>query len=172
MALSMRSNRPAKAALRRRCGLARTPVVAGSMTALGLLGSACWPTVGSGGSSSGSGAAAAPQTDPPVITSLDMTASASPVGAVYPIDGSITFTDDDDIVVSVQVYVYVIGKTYSFPVDAADQVPAVTPVTLPFSFTLSDDVPLGGAGPTNYTVTLVNKSGAMSEPVEATVDLL
>jgi hypothetical protein len=42
---------------------------------------------------------------------------------------------------------------------------------IPFSFQVSDDVPLGGAGPTSYIVTLTNKSGAVSQPIEESIDL-
>jgi hypothetical protein len=129
---------------------------------------ACWPTTGGNGSSSSS-TPTAPTTDPPVIQALDMTASASAVNGTYTITGSITYSDDDDVVTAIKVNVPVIGKTYTF---AASQPYEATADAEPFEFTLSADVPLGGAGETDYIVTLVNQSGAVSAGVEETVDLL
>jgi hypothetical protein len=129
---------------------------------------ACWPTTGGDGGSGSSSAAPTATTDPPVIQSLDMNGGAiTPVNDTYTVVGSITYEDDDDVVSTVQVNVPVIGKTYSIPV--AD--PASTAAGEPFYFTVSADPPLGGAGPTNYIVTLVNKSGAISAGVEKSMDL-
>ena len=147
-------------------------VVAASSAALALLvlAPACaWPPTSSGsGSTTGTGSGSVPATDPPVIDSLDMSASASAVNGTYTVFGSITYHDDDDVVVSAQVYVYVTGKTLTVPVTDPESMAA----GVPFSFNLSADVPLGGAGPTNYTVTLTNKSGVVSQPYAETVTLL
>jgi hypothetical protein len=133
----------------------------------GLL--ACWPTTG-GSTSSGNGstAAALPTTDPPVITDLSMSASVlTPTNGVYTVSGVITYSDDDDVVSKFQVQVPVLGKTYTFPVDN----PVAAGYGEPIAFTLSADAPLGGAGPTNYILTLVNSSGAVSAGVEESMDL-
>jgi hypothetical protein len=136
--------------------------------ALGLLAISCsnWPP--SGTDTNGTGTGAVPTTTPPVIDSLDMEASASAVNDVYTVIGSITYHDDDDVVVTVEVTVPVIGKTLTIPVTD----PSSEGAGEPFEFNLSADPPLGGAGPTNYSVVLVNKSGAVSAPYAATVDLL
>ncbi len=134
----------------------------------GLL--ACWPTTG--GSTGSSGTSAAPAgtgtTDPPVIQSLDMDSSAlTPVSDMYTIFGTITYEDDDDKVTAFKVYVPVLGKTYTFTVDN----PQSTGYGQPIEFTLSADPPLGGAGPTNYELSLVNSSGSVSTAVEKSMDL-
>jgi hypothetical protein len=142
-----------------------------ALAALGL--AACnWPTIGgsgSSGSSGGTGNTAAPQTAPPVIDALDMPPSVSESGAFYVIQGSITYHDDDDVVVSASVHIPVIGKTIPVAIDPAYQTSAE--YGIPFAFQVSDDVPLGGAGPTSYSVTLINKSGAQSQPFQETIDL-
>jgi hypothetical protein len=127
------------------------------------------PTGGSGSSSGGGGAATAAETDPPVIQALDMPASVSPTGAYYVVQGSITFTDDDDVVVSGGVYIPVIGKT--IPVTIPPEFQGSSGYGTPFAFQVSDDVPLGGAGPTTYVVTLTNKSGAVSAGYQESIDL-
>jgi hypothetical protein len=128
-----------------------------------------WPPTGGSGSSSGGGAATEAQTDPPVIQSLDMPASVSPMGAYYVVQGSITFSDDDDVVVSGGVYIPVIGKT--IPVTIPSEYQQSNGYGTPFAFQVSDDVPLGGAGPTTYIVTLTNKSGAVSAGYQDSIDL-
>jgi hypothetical protein len=129
---------------------------------------ACWPTTG--GTSTSSSGAAVPTTDPPVIQSLDMDNSAltpSP-NDTYLINGSITYTDDDDVVTGFQVEIPVIGKTYSFPADK----PYVSTIAgSPISFTVSADPPLGGAGPTTYFLSLVNQGGAVSAASQQSMDL-
>jgi hypothetical protein len=140
---------------------------------LALALTACnWPTIGGSGSGSSgsSGNTAAPQTDPPVIDALNMPASVSESGAVYVIQGSITYHDDNDVVVSGSVFIPVIGKTIPVTIDPAYQTTAGYGV--PFGFQVSDDVPLGGAGQTSYTVTLTNKSGATSAPTQESIVLL
>ena len=137
-----------------------------------LASAACWPpTHGNGTSSSSSSnnnsGGSTPATDPPVIQSLNLNASATNQGAIYEIDGVITFTDDDDVVVSFNVEVPVLGKTYNFPTSEQ-----MSGYGVPISFTVSSDVPLTSAGPTQFVITLINKSGAKSTPVAATVDLL
>lgn len=110
-------------------------------------------------------------TDPPVIQSLNMSESALgsvSTSATYTVFGSITYADDDDVVTAFQVEVPVLGHTYTFPF--AD--PVSTAYGESISFPLSTDAPLGGAGATNYIVTLVNKSGVVSAPgPEQSVDL-
>lgn len=143
-----------------------------AIVAFGLPGAllACWPTGGSTTGSGGSTAAPAGTgtTDPPVIESLDMNGGAlTPVNDIYTIFGSITYDDDDDVVTAFDVYVPVLGKTYTFPVAN----PVSQGFGEPISFTLSADPPLGGAGPTNYELTLVNKSGSISAAVEKSMDL-
>jgi len=129
---------------------------------------ACWPGAQGSGSGSSSSTGPAATTDPPVIQALNMNGGIiTPVNDTYTVVGSITYSDDDDVVVTVQVDVPVVGHTYSFPVAS----PVSTADGEPFQFTVSADPPLGGAGPTNYIVTLVNKSGAISAPVEESMDL-
>jgi len=131
--------------------------------ALGLPLVACsaWPPTSSSTGSSGTSSAAQPQTDPPVIVSLNMTASAlTPVNDQYTVYGQITYSDDDDVVTTINVYVPVVGHTYSFPQPQPYQSDVYGAY---FSFPLSADPPLGGAGQTTYEVTLVNASGAVSQ---------
>jgi hypothetical protein len=138
---------------------------------LALCVSACgWPPTGGSSSSSGGGTTATiPDTDPPVIQALDMPAAVTPTGAYYVVQGSITFSDDDDVVVSGGVYIPVIGKTIPVSIPPQDQVS--NGYGTPFAFQVSDDVPLGGAGPTTYIVTLTNKSGAVSAGYQESIDL-
>jgi hypothetical protein len=154
---------------------AKTASGAASVLAVALLGAGCWPTAGSGSSTSSGSGTATPQTDPPVIDSLDMSQSPTFANNTYTVFGSVTFEDDDDVVVSANVYVYVTAKTYNIaitPADLASEGTSVpTPMTPSLSFPLTADPPLGGAGPTNYSVTLVNKSGAKSQAIEESVDL-
>jgi hypothetical protein len=146
------------------------PFFASVSLALGLVAlvPACNIPLGNGDSTSGASGGTAPTTDPPVITSLNMSASASATNDSYTVFGSISYSDDDDVVVSAQVHVYVTGQTLNIPVDDQES----NAYGVPFSFNLSADPPLGGAGPTDYTVTLTNKGGAVSAGIEETVDLL
>ena len=130
----------------------------------------CLPSTGGGtGSSSGGSTSKTPQTTPPVIDSLDLSSPAAVNGAFYVISGSITYHDDDDVIESGAVYVPVIGKTIPVTIPPEDQ--QSFGAGIPFAFQVSDDVPLGGAGPTTFIVTLTNKSGAVSAGITATVDL-
>ncbi|HEY2511910.1 MAG TPA: hypothetical protein VGI39_13670 [Polyangiaceae bacterium] len=142
------------------------------MTPVALASAACWPpthgNTSSSSSSSNNSGGSTPATDPPVIQSLNLNASATNQGAIYEIDGVITFTDDDDVVVAFDVEVPVLGKTYNFPTSD----PSMSGYGVPISFTVSSDLPLTSAGPTQFVITLINKSGAASSPVAATVDLL
>lgn len=139
--------------------------------ALSLLGLAgCWPTGGEKGGSSSGGTASVPQTSPPVIDSLDLPGSLSPEGAYYVARGSITYHDNDDVIESGAVYVPVIGKT--IPVTIAPEDQQSFGAGIPFQFQVSDDIPLGGAGPTSFIVTLTNKGGAVSVGWNVTIDLL
>jgi hypothetical protein len=126
-----------------------------------------WPPTGTGSSSSpSSGTASTPIGDPPIITAADMSGSAAPNNGVYTIFGSLTYSCDDDVVHTVRVSVPVVGKSYDFPgPDTADG------YGTPFNFTLVDDIPLAGAGPTNYSIILITKGGAQSAPFPETVDL-
>jgi hypothetical protein len=130
----------------------------------------CWPTGGgTTGSSSGGGKVTTPQTTPPVIDSLDLASPAAINGAFYVITGSITWHDADDVIESGSVYVPVIGKAIPVTIPPEDQISLGAGI--PFGFQVSDDIPLGGAGPTTFIVTLTNKSGAVSVGWQATVDL-
>jgi hypothetical protein len=126
---------------------------------------------GTGDDSSSSSTAPAGTTDPPVIESLNMSESAlgsASTTSTYTVFGSITYADDDDVVTAFQVEVPVLGHTYTFPLPD----PVSTAYGESISFPLSTDAPLGGAGLTNYIVTLVNKSGAVSAAgPEQSVDL-
>jgi hypothetical protein len=136
---------------------------------LSLAAASCWtPEPVKGGSSGGPPPGGSPMTDPAVVTSLDMTPSATIDNGSYLISGSISYTDDDDVVTAFEVQVPVLGKTYTFPAVQPYQSQAYGQ---PLSFTLSGDVPLTHAGPTNYYVILVNQSGAKSAPTMDTVDL-
>jgi len=136
---------------------------------LALASASCWtPEPVKGGSSGGPPPSGSPTTDPAVVTSLDMSPSAMIDNGSYLVAGSISYTDDDDVVTAFEVQVPVLGKTYTFPALEPYQSEAYGQ---PLSFTLSADVPLTHAGPTNYYVTLVNKSGAKSTPIMDTVDL-
>jgi hypothetical protein len=123
------------------------------------------------GDDSSSTTTTAGTTDPPVIQSLNMSESAlgsASTTAEYTVFGSITYADDDDVVTAFQVEVPVLGHTYTFPL--AD--PVSTAYGESISFPLSTDPPLGGAGATNYIITLVNMSGVVSAPgPEQSVDL-
>jgi len=150
----------------------RIPGLALAAVAFGMpvVALACLVPNGKGGSSSGSGTGpATPSTDPPVIQSLNMDNAAlyPQANNMYLVSGTITYADDNDVVSKFQVQVPVIGKTYTF--DVPD--PAATAYGQPIAFTVSADPPLGGAGPTNYIVTLVNKSGAVSQGVEESMNL-
>jgi hypothetical protein len=143
---------------------------AGAFLALQLCACANWPpTTGGSGSSSGGGSTAVPQTDAPVIDAINMPASVAESGNLYIVQGSITWHDDDDVVVSGAVYIPVIGKT--IPVTIPSDYQQSDEYGIPFGFQVSDDVPLGGAGPTTYTVTLTNKGGAVSQAVQESIDL-
>jgi hypothetical protein len=131
----------------------------------GLL--ACWPTT-AGTTTGSTSTSALPTTDAPVITDLNMSASIlTPTKDMYTITGVITYSDDDDVVVKAEVEVPVLGKTYPF--NFANPVSDAFGETI--TFQLSADPPLGGAGPTNYILTLVNASGAVSAGVEESMDL-
>jgi hypothetical protein len=141
-----------------------------AVLAFALLSPACgWPPTGGSTSSSSGGTTAAPQTDAPVIDALNMPASVSESGNLYYIAGSITWHDDDDVVVSGAVDIPVIGKTIPVTIPPEDQ--QSTAYGIPFAFQVSDDVPLGGAGATTYIVTLTNKSGAVSQPLDESIVL-
>jgi hypothetical protein len=105
---------------------------------------------------------------PPTLDDWSMPSSADPgTDGFYTLIGTISFHDDSDQAVHfIRVRVPVIGKTYDFPAgDLASAIGAE------FEMKLSDDVPLGGAGQTNYQVSLVDIEGDESTPVTETVYL-
>ena len=125
-----------------------------------------WP--GSEGGSSGSsssGSAGAPASAA-VIDEVDLPANAQAMNAEYDIIGSITFHDDAVAVDKVQVVIPVIGKTLDY--NAGDVMSAAG---YEFDIQVSADVPLGGAGATNFEISLVDKNGGVTAPVVKTVIL-
>jgi hypothetical protein len=134
-----------------------------------VLAAGCFDGTGDDGSSPGTSTSWT--TDPPVIQSLNMSESAlgsASTDVQYTVFGSITYSDDDDVVTAFQVEVPVLGHTYTFSLPD----PVSTAYGESISFPLSTDPPLGGAGPTNYIISLVNKSGSVSAPgPEQSVDL-
>jgi hypothetical protein len=150
-----------------------SPLAALVAVALGVPVAACanWPPSTSNTDGTPSTAATATgTTDPPVIVELDMTNSALTAAAndTYTVYGSISYTDDDDVVTGFQVYVPVVGHTYQFSVVGT---PVSSAYGQPISFPLSADPPLGGAGETTYELSLVNGSGAVSQPSIQHADL-
>jgi hypothetical protein len=151
--------------------LRAAPRVILAIAALGVPVVACgWPPTGSDDGGSGSTSAApTPTTDPPTIVALNMNDSvATAVGDEYTLDGYVTYSDDDDVVTEYQVMVPVIGHTYTYPFPKPY---ASNGYAQYISFSLSADPPLGGAGATNYIITLVNSSGAVSQGSEQSADL-
>jgi hypothetical protein len=138
--------------------------------ALGLPLAACgWPNFGGDAGAGTSSATPAPTTDPPAIVALNMSDSVViATNDTYTLTGYVTYSDDDDVVTEYQVYVPVIGHTYTYDFP---QPYASNGYGQFISFTLSADPPLGGAGPTNYEIKLVNSGGAISQAVEESADL-
>lgn len=134
-----------------------------------VAGLGCWDFSGNGSSSSTGSTASAPATDPPVIQEIDTSQTVTENGAYYDIYFSVTYSDDDDVVVSAAVYVPVIGKTIQIPIPASLQ--QSSGAGIPLGFQVSDDIPLGGAGETNFQVTLTNSAGVVSTAYTMTIDL-
>src|SRR5277367_2073947 len=96
--------------------LRAAPATILAAVALGVSVAACgWPPTGSDAGSGATSATPAPTTDPPTIIALNMDDSAlTSSGDQYTISGSVTYSDDDDVVTAYQVTVPVIGHTYTF----------------------------------------------------------
>ncbi len=149
----------------------RVPLVALASVAVLVPASslACFDAT-TAGSGSGTGTTGSvPSTSPPVIGEIDVPVAVTATGAYYIIDGSITYSDSDDVVTSGAVQVPVIGKT--IPIAIAPQFQQMQGNGIPIQFQVSDDIPLGGAGPTTFIVTLTNSAGATSAPYDLTIDL-
>jgi hypothetical protein len=150
---------------------ARVALALGACTAFAASTAACdnWPPKGTsdGGTSSSRPPASGPPS-PAVIDAVDLSATASVQGNVYPIYGSITFHDDAGKVRLVRMRVPVIGKVFDYNVGDIESANG-----LGIQITLSADPPLTSAGDTNLQFTLVDTTGAeTSPPVLKTVDLL
>jgi predicted small secreted protein len=143
-------------------------LVAASVAAASCAASACnWPTgTGTDGGAPASGGSAPSAA---VIDSLDVTSNAQSINNQYNVTGSISFHDAEVPVHLLRVRIPVLGMTKTFDYPAGDQ---STVTGASFDVVVSSDPPLGGAGPTNFLFTLVDKDGAESSPpVEKSVDL-
>jgi hypothetical protein len=132
------------------------------------LGACDWPpksVSGTDGGSSGVPSGTLPSAA--VIDEIDLSASAQASGRYYNIYGSISFHDDQEPVHLIRLRVPVIAKTYDYAAGDVQQA-----LGLSLDLVVSSDVPLGGAGPTNFQITVVDRDGRESSPpVTKSVDL-
>jgi hypothetical protein len=133
------------------------------------LGGCDWPPKSAAG---GDGSSSVPSGTAPsaaVIDEIDLSSNAQANGGYYNIYGSISFHDDHESVHLIRVRVPVLGTGKVFDYSAGDLQQALG---LSLDVVVSSDVPLGGAGPTTFEITLVDHDGnESSPPVAKSVDL-